>query len=147
MFDVKTAAELRNINLRVESHGENMVRAMDIKLMLLDVPVSKLTSAIPDFEKRFYDGEQPILQEISPFQIQHKIENVEATIDNTKLTGADIKKGARCWHKPGFVCNLEIIVQASDFNDAALTALSKHIKEEVKCSITERQTKLPGMEQ
>lgn len=147
MFDVKTTAELRNINLRVESHGDSMVRAMDIKLMLLDVPVSKLTSAIPDFEKRFYDGEQPILQEISPFQIQHKIENVETTIDKVKLTGADIKKGARCWHKPGFVCNLEVTVQASDFSDSALTALSKRIKDEIQCSIAERQTKLPGMEQ
>lgn len=147
MFDVKTKAELRHINLRAEAHGEDMVRAIDVKLMLINVPVDKLTSAIPDFEKRFYDGDTPILQEIVPFQIRHNIENVEAKIGKVTLKGADIKKNSKCWHKPGKVCDIEIKVQSADFTDAALTTLSKQLKEEVTVEISERQGTIPGMDQ
>jgi hypothetical protein len=138
---------LRNINLRAEAHGEDFVRAIDVKIMLLDVPVEKLSSAIPDFAKRFYDGDAPILQEIVPFQIQHKIDNVEATIGGVSLKGADIKKGSKCWHKPGKVCNLLVSVQSSDFTDAALAKLSKLLREELPVAIVERQMNIEGMEQ
>jgi hypothetical protein len=147
VFDVKTNAEVRNINVRAENHGDDHVPAIDVKLMLLDVPIAKISSAIPDFEQRFYDGDQPILQEIVPFQIQHKIENVEAKIGRVVLKGADIKKGSKFWHKPSKVANVLITVQCSDFSEAAVPALMKMLKEEAKVEIIECQLKIPEMEQ
>lgn len=147
MYDIKTQAEVRNINVRAENHGDEHIPAIDLKLMLLDVPIDRVSSAIPDFGKRFYDGDQPILQEIVPFQVHHKIQNVEVKVGSVVLKGADIKKGAKYWHKPGKVCNVLITVQSSDYSDAALPALSKMLKEEVKVSIIERQISIPEMEQ
>ena len=139
MFEVKTKAELKKINLRAEAHGDDWIRAMDIVLMLLDVPVDKISSAVPAMEKRFYKGDEPILQEIFPFQVQHKIENCNAKVSRTTFKGCDIKTKAKVWPKPGKVCNMEIKLQVSDFKDGALDSLSKLLRAEISIEITQRQ--------
>ena len=144
MFDINTKAELRNINLRAETHGDEYARAIDVQLMLLQVPVDRITSALS--LERFYEGDQPVLQEVYPLCVKHKINNLAVTIGKVKLNGADAK-GIEVTPQPGKVCNVKITVQSSGFGKGVLDQLSEHLREECDVTIVERQMQAPGMDQ
>ena len=140
MFNIKTKGEIKKLNVRKEFHGDDLVPAIDIKMVLIGVPVDKLTSAVPDMAKRFYEGDVVAVGEISPLIVGHKIENLEVKIDSVTLKGADVKKKMKLFLLPGKIANVELSVQVSDFNHKQLTKLTDlYIESEVKVEIFERQ--------
>ncbi len=142
MLDVKVQAELKKINLRAEAHGEEWVRAVDIWLMLIDAPADKITSFVPNLAERFYaDDGEPVLREVLPLVVNHKLENVAAKISRTSLVG-DIKSKAKIWPKPGGVADIEVKLQVSDFADGLLDTLSHHLRDTMTVSLSERQASL-----
>ncbi len=146
MFDVTTKAEVRHINVRSEAHGDEIVPAIDVQLMLLGVPCDRITSAVPDMAKRFYKGEQVAVGEINPFVVHHKLENLAVKIGKVTLTGVDIKKNMKVHLLPGKVANVLVSVQA-EHEPASTADLIAMLRDEVDVSINERQLKIAEMEQ
>lgn len=150
MFDIRATAELSNINIRAEIHGEVHVRAIDIKLVAVGVPAERLTSAIPDLRSRFYNGDQPILQEVFPLRVRHKLENIRCEVFNKDanilLDGCDVAK-IEITPEPAGICKVKMTVQASEYADEVLDYLSRWLRDEVQVTLSERQLKLAEMEQ
>ena len=140
MFDVKTKGEIKKLNVRKEFHGDDLVRAIDIKMMLIGVPVEKLTTAVPDMAKRFYEGDVVAVGEVSPLIVGHRIENLAVKINDVEFKGANIKKKMKLHLLPGKIVNIELSVQVSDFTNKQLTRITDlYIESEVKVEIFERQ--------
>ena len=76
MLVINCTAELKKINLRPEIHGDTPVRAMDLRFVAADVDGARLDAMIPDYQVKLYDEKgQPLLQEVYPLVVRHKIEN------------------------------------------------------------------------
>ena len=146
MFDVKCGAEVRNLNIRTENHGDEIVPAVDIKMMLLGVPVDRITSACPNIAKRFYDGDLVAIGEVNPLTVQHKLENLIVKIGEKTLKGCDIKKGAKIHLLPAMLANVEVTVQVEHSGDLAVQVMN-HLKGEIGVSVNERQLALAEMNQ
>lgn len=146
MFDVKTTCEVKGLNVRVECHGEEYVPAVDIKLMLLGVPVDRITSACPNMAKRFYDGDLVAIGEVNPLTVGHKLENLSITLGETTIKGATIKRGMKIKLLPAKVADVEVTVQTEHHGSLAVDVMSM-LREEVDVTINERQLNLVGMEQ
>lgn len=146
MFDVKCKAEVKNLNVRTEIHGDDNVPAYDVTLMLLGVPVDCITRACPDIGKRFYSGDQVAIGEVNPLTVQHKMENLTVKIGERTLNGCDIKKGAKIMLLPEKVANVEVKVQVEHRGDIVLDIMAV-LRDEVIVSINERQLEIVGMEQ
>jgi hypothetical protein len=144
MFDIKTSAEIKNVNIRMEVHGDEYVRAIDVKVRAADVPFDKIGDAVPSHDW-LYDGDMPIMQEIYPLKVRHKIENMAANLeyagDGFKLTGVDCAKIV-VHPKPARLADVEFTIQGSKYPDGVLDLLSTWLREEVALTITERQAKL-----
>lgn len=146
MFDVRGKAELRHINVRAEAHGDEMVPAVDVKLMLIGVPVDRITSAVPDMAVRFYDGDTVAVGEVNPLTVHHKLENLAVTIDDLNFKGCDIKKGMKITLQPGKIADVECSVQIQGIGDSVAPLIRK-LRDEVSVKVVERQLKLAGMDQ
>jgi hypothetical protein len=150
MFVIKGAAEIKNINVRAEVHGDSLVRAIDVKLAITDVDAKQLGSAIPGLMELFWEGEQPRAQEIYPLKVRHTIENVTATISvgrkTVKLAGADVRK-VHITPKFGHLCEMLLSIRCAEIGDGLLDPLHKWLKGTVEVEIVERQLRLAGMEQ
>lgn len=148
MFKVDGNAEVRNLNVRRQASGDEWVRAIDVKIMALAVPVGDISGAVPDIEKHFYGKSGDVLlAEIFPLKVRHKIENVEAVIGPVTLKGADVAK-IEVTPQPGKMANVLLSIQSSDFSDKDLAALTKvYTAVETKLAIVERQASIPDMEQ
>ncbi len=123
-----------------------MVGAVDVKLMLISVPVDRITSAVPDMAARFYSGEVVAIGEVNPLTVHHKLENLGVTIDDLRFVDCDIKKGMQITLLPSHVANIECSVQISNVGDS-IAALFARQRQEVSVKIVERQLKLAGMDQ
>lgn len=145
MFDFKSRAEVRHLNVRTEAHGDEYVPAIDVKLMVLDVPITKLSTACPNLE-RFYEGDQVAVGEVNPLTVGHKIENVTVHLGDPALTmkGVTIKKGARLNLKPGRIADMLVAIQVEHHGDLAIKIM-KLLREEVPVEFQERQLKLADM--
>lgn len=150
MFVIKGAAEIKNVNLRAEVHGDTLVRAVDIKLAVADVDAERLGSAIPGLMELFWDGEQPRAQEIYPLKVRHTIENVTATLSvgrkSVTLKGADVRK-VHITPKFGARCEILLSIRCTEIGDGTIDPLHKWLKGTVELEIVERQLTLPEMEQ
>ncbi len=135
MLDVNTQGEVRHINVRAEIHGDEIEPAFDVKLMLIDVPVSKITTLCAKLD-RLYENDVVALGEVNPLTVQHKVENVQATIGDYSSTGCDIKKGAKIQLLPGQIANVEVTLQ---FHSGNVEAVVPNLRETVKVTISERQ--------
>jgi len=149
MFVIKSAAEIKNVNLRMEAHGDSLVRAVDIKMIVADVEAARLDSAIPEVGQ-FWHGEDPVLQEVYPLKVRHTIENVEAVLTvgkkAIKLKGADVRKVSITPRHSGR-CEIELSIRCSEIGDGILDPLHKWLKGEVQLEVVERQISLPNMDQ
>lgn len=145
MFEINGKAEISKINLRSENHGEESVRAIDVKCIFDGVPIEKLTSAIRGAEKLLYNKDQPLLQECYPLKVRHKIENCKVTFQISRkkiaLDGADLKS-VEVTPLPNRVAKVKLLVQFSDFKDGVIDALTAVLKDEATVSIVESQTDL-----
>lgn len=146
MFEVKANAEIKNLNCRVETHGDDLVPAIDVKLLLLGVPVDKISTLCPEIKKRFYNGPQVAVGEVNPLTVGHKVENLKVAIGDVVLNGADVKKGARIHLLPNHLANVEATVQGEHHGDTAV-ALLKMLRTEALTTISERQLQVAGLEQ
>lgn len=142
-MEINTKAEIKNLNCRVEAHGDEYVPAVDVKMLLLSVPVNQLGAFCPDIGNRFYDGDLVAVGEINPFPVHHKIENVKAVIGGVELNGADIKKGTKIRLLPERFANVELTVQGQHYDNVAVEVLGM-LRAEVDVSINERQLKIVG---
>ena len=149
MFDVKCQAEIRHLNYRKEIHGDEFVAATDVKVMLIGVPVDRITSACPDISKRFYEGEIVAVGEVSPLIVGHKLENLAVTLGQIEIKGVDIKKGMKVHLLPQKIANVECSLQFSGLNDRDDAILKRQYVEggEYICEVNERQLKVAGMDQ
>ncbi len=149
MFVIKSAAEIKNVNLRMEAHGDSLVRAVDVKVIIPDVEAARLDSAIPEIGQ-FWHGEDPVFQEVYPLKVRHTIENVEATLTVGRkvvtLTGADVRKVSITPRHSGR-CEIELSIRAAEITDGVLDPLHKWLKGEVELEIVERQLSLSDMAQ
>ena len=141
MFDVKCQAEIKGLNVRIECHGEQYIPAMDITMMLLEVPVNRITSACPDMEKRFYRGDIVAIGEVNPLTVQHNLENLTVNIAGKKVTGCDIKKGMKIQLLPEHKANVEVKIQTRH-SDELTCHVIKLLRSEVMVAINERQLDL-----
>ena len=150
MFVIKGAAEIKNVNLRAEVHGDSLVRAIDVKLAITDVDAKRLDSAIPGLMEMFWEHEQPRVQEIYPLKVRHTIENVTATIGvgrkTVKLVGADVRK-VHITPKFGHLCEMLLSIRCAEIGDGTIDPLHKWLKGTVDIEIVERQLTLPDMDQ
>lgn len=148
MFVISGAAEIKNVNLRMEAHGDDSVRAVDVKLIVADVEAKRLDSAIADIEE-YWRGDRLLFQETYPVRVQHTIENVTATltVGNKKitLTGADVRKVSITPRHSGR-CQVELSIRCIEIGKEIIE-LHKWLKGTVELEIVERQLSLPDMEQ
>ena len=114
--------------------------------MLLDVPSASVDAVVDRFEEAFYEGDQPIMQEIYPLKVNHKVQNVKATIGGVTLKEADLK-GAKITPKAGKHCDVEVLVQSSAIAKGMLDKFAAMLRETVDVKIIERQLKIVAMEQ
>jgi hypothetical protein len=149
MFEIKGEAELKNINVRAEIHGEELVRAIDVKLVMTDVDAKLLNAAVPGLVKTFWDGEQPAFQELYPLKIRHKIENATAEIKvgkaQVQLLDVTMQK-IEVTPLFGKRCQIAFTVR-SQIGDGILDSLHAWLKGKVNIEIEERQMEIPGMAQ
>lgn len=146
MFDVKCQAEVKNLNVRTEVHGDEYVPAVDIKMMLLAVPVDRITSACPDIGKRFYQGDVVAVGEVNPLTVGHKLENLTVTIGDKVLKGCDIKKGMKINLLPEQKANVEIQVQTEHRDNLAVHVMEL-LRSEVAVKVSERQLDLVNVQE
>ena len=150
MFVIQGEAEIKNINVRAEVHGDELVRALDIRLAITDIDAKRLDSAIPGLRELFWKGEQPHLQELYPLKVRHKIENVSVSIKSgrrtVKLESADVLK-VQVTPKFGGRCEMLLSVKVSRIGDGLLDPLHAWLKGLLTVDIAERQLTLPEMEQ
>ncbi len=140
MLNIKTRGEVRHINVRAEMHGDEIEPAFDVRLMLLSVPVDKISTLCPKLGDVFYvGGDQVQLGEVNPLTVHHKVENVQATIGDYSSTGCDVAKGAKINLLPGKVCNLDLKLQ---FQSGNVNAIIEYLRDEVDVTISERQMTL-----
>ena len=149
MLKIKGAAELKNINVRAEIHGEELVRAIDLKLVMVDADASKLETVVPGLMAKFWNGKQPTLQELYPLKVRHKIENADAVVrvgrKRVVLREVIVQKIAitplfsgRCQIAFSMRCKI---------GDGVLDPLHKGLRGTVHITIEERQMELPAMDQ
>jgi hypothetical protein len=145
MLVLKGQAELRKINLRMEAHGDAMMRAFDLRFIAKDIDAERIDSLIPKYKDWLYEKEAPILQEIYPLVIRHKIQNVNVDITAFKqsinLVGCDVSK-IKMTPRTGFRCDLDFTIQASEFTDGILDLLSRWQGDLMDIEIVERQLEL-----
>jgi len=146
MFDVKCKAEIKNLNIRTENHGDEIVPAVDITMMLIGVPVDRISSACPDIAKRFYEGDQVAVGEVNPLTVGHKLENLHVTIGGKKVAGCDIKRGAKIMLLPAHLANVEVKVQVQHSDNLAGHVMDL-LKDETDVTINERQLSMVEMNQ
>ncbi len=144
MFDVTTKGELNHLNVRGETHGDETVPAMDIKLTLVNVPVKNITSALENIEKLYTEKDEILIGEANPLTIGHKIENVEAIVGDVKLKGADVKKGISIELLPGKMANVRLSIQIGHAESVA-ERLMNMLGETVDVKIVERQGRLAAV--
>lgn len=150
MFVIKGKAELKNINIRVQAHGDELVRAMDLKLAMEDADPARLDSAVSDLTDRFWNKDEPLVQEIYPLRVGHKLENCAVELSDgkvkVKLNGADVKKIEITPHH-GRRVGMVYTVQAIEIQDGILDTLHKWLRGVITVDVVERQMELPDMEQ
>ncbi len=148
MFVIKGTAEIKNVNLRIEAHGDSMVRTVDVKMVAPDVEAKRLDSAIADIDK-YWEGEKLCLQETYPVTVQHTIENVTATLSVGKkkvtLKGGDVRK-IKITPRHNGRCQVMLSVRCPEVSSEILL-LHEWLKGEVQLEVVERQISLPNMEQ
>ncbi len=149
MFVIKGQAEVKNINVRAEAHGDELMRAIDVKLVMVDVDAQRIDSAVPGMVATFWKGKQPVLQEVYPLKIRHKIENAICTLKvgrkRIKLQDAVVKK-ISVTPQFGGRCQVTLTV-ACLIGDGVLDPLHNWLKGMVAIEIVERQMELPAMDQ
>lgn len=145
MFEVKTKAEIKNLNVRRQTHGDEFVPADDIKLMLMSVPVEKITSACPEIKQRFYDdSNQVAVGEILPLVVKHELKNIDVTIGAVKLKGVSIKKKMKINLLPDHRANVECQISVPELtlvrlcSSDSLTVVSRRWKARRKGRVNER---------
>lgn len=139
MLDIKAKAEIKNVNVRTEVHGDENVPAIDIKMMLIGVPVEKISTLCPYMGNRFYDEHgQVVIGEVNPLFVYHKVDNVAVELDGRKITECDIKKKAKIQLLPNKIANVELTVQTEHHDDLVLHVMAC-LKEQVDVTIIERQ--------
>jgi len=151
MFKIEAKAELRNINCRAEAHGDEMVRAIDLKLIAIDADASALDSAINGFINLYFDGEgNPQGAEAYPLRVRHKLDGATVTLkqgkQSAKFTDAVIK-GIQLTPKTGRRTDATFVVQARDYSDGVMDIITKWQREVVEIQVEERQLDLPDMDQ
>lgn len=146
MFVINGTAELKSINLRAEAHGDEIVRAMDIKLLAVDVDAARLDSAIPDMD-RLWDGDQPVLQEVYPVKVRHKLENMKVTMDELPKDFDCTVDRIEITPKHAKRCDVLLTLKVSHVQDGFLDKLHAALRSQVTLDIVERQLELPEMEQ
>lgn len=109
MFDVNCQAEIKKLNVRTVTNNNEISPAIDITMVLKQVPVKRITSA-GDFSV-LYNGDVVLLGEVNPHTVQHKLENLAVTIGAKKLSGCDIKKGMKITLLPEKQANIELKVE------------------------------------
>ena len=143
MLDIVATAEIKKINTRTEYHGEDEVRAMDVKLAMQGVPIERLTSAIPEGEAMYYNGDMPRGQEVFPLKVRHKIKNVKCTLSadkkETDFKDCDVDK-FQITPQQNKLCNVVLTLNISGYADRVLDRLTKW--HEVHFTAKERQGNL-----
>lgn len=158
MFVVKGQAEVKNINVRAEVHGDELMRAIDVKLVMADIEAKKMDSAVPGLVATFWKGQQPLLQEVYPLKIRHKIENVLCTLKVGRKTvklGFKDKQGRlheavvkKISVTPQFGGRCQVTLTVSCLiGNGVLDPLHRWLKAVVNVNIVERQMELPAMNQ
>jgi len=150
MLDIKTKGELKKINLRSEAHGDSMVRAMDIRFLAIDVEGEHLDALIPHYKALLYKNNEPVLQEVYPLKVRHKVLNASAKIKigrkTITLAGCDIAK-IKITPRAKGNCDIDLAIQTSDFTDGILDGLSRCLGEILPLELIERQMVLDDMDQ
>ncbi len=144
VFKLKCKAEVAHLNVRGETHGDETVPAMDVKLVLISVPVKSVTSAIANIES-LYNGKDIIAPEANPLTVNHKLENMAVEIGDVKLKGADIKKGMKIELLHGGRANVTLSVQIQHA-EAVAVELLKLLGETVDAKLDERQQRLEAVQ-
>ena len=146
MFDVTCSAEIRAVTIRTETVAHETVPALDIKMLLLHVPVERISSACPEIGERFYEGDMVAVGEVNPLTVGHKLENLSVKIGDKTITGCDIKKGAKITLLPEKLANVEVTIQTLNHKDLILKVIG-FLKSEIGVTINERQLKMVEMNQ
>ena len=150
MLEITTNAELKKINPRAEAHGDAMVRAMDLRFVAIDVDGKHLDALIPHYKTLLYKNGEPVLQEVYPLKVRHKVLNatvkIKAGRKSISLVGCDIAKIKVTPRAHGH-CDIDLTVQSCDFVDGYLDPLSRCIGEMVSLQIEERQMTIDDMDQ
>lgn len=151
MFVVKAEAELRNITCRAEANGDEMVRAIDLKLIAIDADASNMDSAINGFLGMYFDKEgNPLGAESYPLRVRHTLEAATVTISkgSTQVVFNDAQiKGIQLTPKMGKQTDATFVVQASDYPDGIIDKITRWQRDVVKIHVEERQLSIPDMDQ
>ncbi len=149
MFELNGEAEIKNINLRVEQHGDELVRAMDLKLIIASTDATKLVAA-SDHMDTFFEKGEPKLQEFYPLTIPHKIENLSGTLKAGRKTIKILQcDAAKVKIKPlfGSLAEVRLTLKISPMGDLDIVQLHSWLRAVVKINLEERQADLPAMQQ
>ena len=136
-------AELKNVNLRTESNGDERVLACDLKVIASckAKEMAPLFADSPDLLDTLYDEAGNVLASCFEFIYRVPVENVELQMDDLKpFKGGKVKKNMKLLPRDGKRFQVSMTIQLSDIGD--VRPLSKRLNDEVKITIIERQQTL-----
>jgi hypothetical protein len=156
MFVIEGKAELKEIKLKMDPNGDQFRRTLVLKLLAQGIAADRLDSAISEIDK-YWNKEQPALQETYPIRVSHKIENVAAVLSEIdrpgpkskawELGAVDVDK-MQITPKMDNLCDILMELHTADISVAKglLDVLHGWLKGEIIISLVERQLSLPEME-
>jgi hypothetical protein len=94
VLDIKGRAELKSLSLRKEFHGDELKKAVTIGMLIEGVALEAIEGGIIANLGLIYDEDEPMLQNLKPFDVISSVRNVEIEIGSegrsVKLSSADI---------------------------------------------------------
>lgn len=141
MFDVECRAEIKKLVPKMRIIRDEYLPEVAVTMLALDVPVEKITSAVPDLAKWAYKGDVVTIGEVNPLTVQHALQNLSVTIGDVTMTGCDLRKNMKIHLKPEKVADLLLTVDARHHEQTTMHVL-RFLGQEVGVNFKERQLEL-----
>lgn len=139
MLKLKSKARVVHFQGRKEFHGKDRVQAVTVKLQFENVKSTVASAFVSQIELMFDSNDDPAMPEVAPLGLLREISNVQASIGDVELKGADITDVVITpMRKRTCSIDLKLSCQAT----GVLDALHRYLDERVSVELTERELKL-----
>ncbi len=139
MLKLKAMARVAHFQGRKEFKGAERVRAVTIKLAFEGIPATTAKAFVSQIELMFNDAGDPSMPELLPSSLANDIYNVEVSVGELRMKGADITDVVITpLQKCMCAVDMKINCQATD----VLDVLHRYLDEKVEVELIERQVVL-----